>query len=184
VDNLLIVPIPAGQSVSRGDIVLCDWESGAGMQRAIVVDATDPLSPKVRYLDLPFDHPSGYAEQEDKLSQGTFRQVGKAGEPGSTAVCQQGAKRTRQVVIRSFADNLVGYSFSRRISLWQRDSCQLLDPQQKRRRGEKVLVPVLGRYNPARLLEVDSLAGTARAVHGAQGEKREDTFALVDIADN
>jgi hypothetical protein len=183
IPNALVIAVPAKASAAVGDIVLTDWGRGAGMQRAIVVGAEDPFSPKVRYLDLPFLHPSGHAELEDTLPPASFRRVEKAGDVGSTAVCRQGAKRTRQLVIRPLDDGFVGYSFSRRVSVWHKQQCEWLDVRRQRLPGERVSVPVMGRYSPARLVKVDAPSGTAQAEHTARGEKREETFALVDIAD-
>src|SRR5918993_4490373 len=52
VPNAYIIPIPAAQKASVGDIVLTWWQSGSGMNRAIVVEAGDPSEPTVRYLDI------------------------------------------------------------------------------------------------------------------------------------
>ena len=52
VPNAYIVPIPAGQTAKKGDILLTWWQCGSGLQRAYVTDAADPKAPTVRYLDL------------------------------------------------------------------------------------------------------------------------------------
>jgi len=56
--NAIIVPIPSGQTAAKGDIVLTWWQTGSGMQRAIVTDATNPTEPMVRYLDLDYNNPA------------------------------------------------------------------------------------------------------------------------------
>ena len=58
VPNAYIVPIPAGQKAKNGDIVLTWWQSGSGMNRAIVVDDANPAEPVVRYLDIDYDNPA------------------------------------------------------------------------------------------------------------------------------
>ena len=52
IPNSLIIPIPAGATAKKGDIILTTWQSGSGMQRAIVTDDTDPSAPVVHYLDI------------------------------------------------------------------------------------------------------------------------------------
>ena len=50
----------------KGDVVLTWWQSGSGMERAIVTDDSDPTQPKVHYLDLSYKGDgSGFAEKHD-----------------------------------------------------------------------------------------------------------------------
>ena len=50
VPNAYLVTIPYAQKAAVGDVVLTWWQSGSGMQRAIVTDASNPSEPTVRYL--------------------------------------------------------------------------------------------------------------------------------------
>lgn len=52
IPNALLVPIAKGQKAKKGDILLTWWQSGSGMERAIVVDDSNPTSPTAVYLDL------------------------------------------------------------------------------------------------------------------------------------
>ena len=66
VPNSLLIPIYKGATAKKGDIVLTWWQSGSGMERAIVTDDSDPTQPKVHYLDLSYKGDgSGFAEKHD-----------------------------------------------------------------------------------------------------------------------
>ena len=73
--NALIIPIPQGQTAKKGDIVLTWWQSGSGMERAIVTDDSNPASPKVCYLDMDWkDDGKGFANDHnnEQLRPNTF----------------------------------------------------------------------------------------------------------------
>lgn len=53
--NSLLIPIYKGAKAKKGDVVLTWWQSGSGLQRAIVTDDSDPTQPKVHYLDLSYE---------------------------------------------------------------------------------------------------------------------------------
>jgi len=76
--NALIVPIPAGQTAQVGDVVLTWWQSGSGMQRAIVVAGGTPTQPMVRYLDLDADRAA------EQLKADTFYVLASEYQVGST----------------------------------------------------------------------------------------------------
>ena len=64
--NNLLIPIYKDAKAKKGDVVLTWWQSGSGMERAIVTDDSDPTQPKVHYLDLSYKGDgSGFAEKHD-----------------------------------------------------------------------------------------------------------------------
>lgn len=46
----MCIPLPEKQKVKKGDILLTWWQRGSGMSHAVVVDDSNPLTPKVNYL--------------------------------------------------------------------------------------------------------------------------------------
>jgi hypothetical protein len=101
IPNSLIVPIARGVRVGPGDIVLTAWASGTGMQRAIVVSGGSEASPRVRYLDMTLDNPSGWGKKEDTLPENTFTKLEKAGQLGTTAACKEAGHHMRYVVTQA-----------------------------------------------------------------------------------
>ncbi|HMJ11936.1 MAG TPA: hypothetical protein VK524_11010, partial [Polyangiaceae bacterium] len=70
IPNAFIIPIRSGERAEVGDVLLTSWASGSGMQRALAVGG-DPKAPRVRYLDIDFDNPSGFGNKEDVLPANT-----------------------------------------------------------------------------------------------------------------
>lgn len=90
VPNAYIVPIPAGGTAKKGDIVLTWWQTGSGMQRAIVTDAKDPKAPTVRYLDLKYDNPAkdsksgkGIGQTDYEIKPDSFYPINAPMSPGT-----------------------------------------------------------------------------------------------------
>ena len=64
--NSLLIPIYKDAKAKKGDVVLTWWQSGSGLQRAIVTDDSDPTQPRVHYLDLSSDAKgNGLADKHD-----------------------------------------------------------------------------------------------------------------------
>src|SRR5215210_9425361 len=100
VSNAYIIPIPAGQTAKVGDIVLTWWQSGSGMNRAIVVEAANPSEPTVRYLDISYDNPAKsrdgkttIGQMDEKLKPNSFVKLNGPWEPGTVIAVNDGASR-------------------------------------------------------------------------------------------
>lgn len=156
--NALIVPIRAGQTAEPGDIVLTWWQSGSGLQRAIVVEGGAPESPIVRYLDIDLDIAAGWGKREEALPENGFHAIG-AGEPGVTAACQDEGALTRWVLLRRAGDRLLLLGHAGRLAARSRQDCRLLPVRPKVETGDRVLVPRLGRFTEATVEEVDPRIG-------------------------
>ena len=81
--NALIIPIPRKAKVKKGDVLLTWWQSGSGLQRAIVVDDSNPQEPKACYLDLTWPDSPESPKLEEKRKGETLK-------PGSFAVLKDG----------------------------------------------------------------------------------------------
>jgi hypothetical protein len=180
--NGFIAPIRRGERVQPGALVLTSWASGSGLQRAIVVDGGTPESPKVRYLDMAIDNPSGWGEKDDTLPPNTFHQLEAAGKVGATAACLEGAGRVRVVITGLFRERLVGLAFAGKLKMFLQRDCVMLPLQPKLREGETVMVPIIGRYREARVKRIESDVGRVWARYDVAGERKETAFALLDAA--
>ena len=73
IPNYMIIPIKSGQTAKKGDIILTWWQSGSGMKRAIVTDASNPSEPTVNYIDISWTNPAknsagvGIGQQSEKI---------------------------------------------------------------------------------------------------------------------
>ena len=50
VPTSMCIPLPEKQKAKKGDILLTWWQKGSGMSHAVVIDDSNPLTPKVNYL--------------------------------------------------------------------------------------------------------------------------------------
>lgn len=118
VPNELIVELgDPPEKVQVGDILLTWWQSGSGMQRAIVVGGSSE-TPVVRYLDVDLENPSGIGKREDKLRPNSFVKLEKRWQVGSSVAHTAGRpQRVGQliwlnkdsVIVREFAGMLKKY---------------------------------------------------------------------------
>ena len=134
--NALIIPIRPGEKVKPGDIVLTTWASGTGMQRAIVVSGGTPEAPKVRYLDMDFDSPSGWGKKEDLLKPDTFHRLTKPGEVGTTLACAEGGRHARYILTHEHQDQMLVIGFAGRMKAVAKSECKPLPiaPEAQKRR--------------------------------------------------
>ena len=145
VPNAYIVPIPAGATAKKGDIVLTWWQSGSGMQRAMVVDDANPTEPVVRYLDISYDNPAksrdgktGIGQMEEKLKPNTFVKINNQFEPGTSIVVQDGANMKKAQVIRVAGDKIFTTSPSGKIAVYEKARCTPMPIKSAARVGETV----------------------------------------------
>ena len=76
IPNYMIIPIRPDESAKVGDIVLTWWQSGSGMKRAIVTNASDPKAPEVNYIDIDWNNPAktddvGIGQKTEKIEPNT-----------------------------------------------------------------------------------------------------------------
>ncbi len=181
IPNAMIIPVPAGGTAKPGDIVLTTWQSGSGMQRAIVVDGGKPETPKVRYLDLALDNASGWGKQVDTLHPDTFKKLEHPGQVGSTLACKVGERRTRWVLTNAVGDKRLAIGFGGKMRVFSRKDCQDLPIKPKLAAGDRVTVPVVGGFTEARVLKVDPAIGRVWARYAFGGAERKEAFSFTNV---
>lgn len=166
IPNSYIIAIPKGGKAKVGDIVLTWWQSGSGMQRAIVVNAKDPTKPIVRYLDLDYDNPAKsrdksttIGQMEEQLATDSFTLL-KEGAPGSTYRCEDGAK-PMWVRLISKAPNgqlfVVGKSGTAKV--FAKTACKPIPIKPKVKVGTEVEVEFIGGFTKAKVERTDAKIG-------------------------
>lgn len=165
--NALLAPIPAGGSVAVGDIVLTWWQSGSGMQRAIVVNASDPLRPVVRYLDIEWKNPvknkAGVpiGQMEEQLKPDSFVKITGEWFPGTNVVTWDAKMKKYSCgrVLRVVGDEVVVLGFAGRMYLWAKSGCIPLPVRPRITEGEEIWVPFAGGMTKATAQRVDAAIG-------------------------
>ena len=139
--NSLIIPLPAGQKAQKGDIILTWWQSGSGMERAIVTDASNPEAPKVDYLDLDYkDDGTGFANENanEQIEPNTFT-ILKDGEwqPGAQIVVV-GDGYEAGTLISCTDDKVLMLGFAGKIRVVDRSDCKVVPLKQDLKVGDEV----------------------------------------------
>jgi len=117
VPSSLIIPIPEGQTAQKGDVVVTWWQSGSGMEQAIVVDGGS--EPKVNYLGLGYNEDgSGLATKfgNEQLKPNSFFVLENgAMQPGAPVAYKDGNKWCYGTLINKSADRALILGFASNI---------------------------------------------------------------------
>ncbi|MFT5683279.1 MAG: hypothetical protein ACI8RZ_004210 [Myxococcota bacterium] len=179
--NAMIIPISSGQKAKKGDILLGHWESGSGLQRAIMVGGTS-TEPVVRYLDMDYDNPSGWGQKEDTWQADRFSVLSEPWQVGTTAACGESNDRKHGILTAVSGGRLLVSGFAGSISAYSRDECVALSPKPTVAAGDTVWVPVVGSYTEGQVSRVDAEIGRVFVTYDWGGQQKEGAFGLMDVA--
>ena len=150
--NSLIILLPKGKKVKVGDVLLTWWQSGSGMKRAIVTDASDPEAPKVEYLDLDYsddpDKPSmasKYKNEQLKASSFDILEDGKW-QPEATIAAFDRDEWKECILIHATDDKVLALAFADKIYAFDRSACKLIPIKQDIKVGDNVMAVWVGGF--------------------------------------
>lgn len=165
VPNAYIVAIPPAQKAKNGDIVLTWWQTGSGMNRAIVVDDKDPISPIVRYLDIDYDNPAKsrdnvttIGKMDEKIVPDSFVKI-KDWDAGTTVAIQDGANLKKGQVIRVAGDKVLVLESVGKLKMYPKASCKPVPVVPNVKEGDRVKAPFVGTFKDATVSKVDAKIG-------------------------
>jgi hypothetical protein len=187
VANAYIIPIPAGQTAKVGDIVLTWWQSGSGMNRAIVVEAANASEPTVRYLDIDYDNPAKSSDgkttigqMDEKLKPNSFVKINNTWEPGTVIAVNDGASRKKMQVIRVAGDKVLALGNVGKLQVYDKSSCTPVPLVPKVKAGDKVKAPKYGTsFEDATVTKVDGKIGRVFVKFGTDTEEKAIAFGDV-----
>ncbi len=186
VPNAYIVPIPAGQKAKNGDIVLTWWQSGSGMNRAIVVDDANPAEPVVRYLDIDYDNPAKSSDgkttigqMDEKLKPNTFVKINAPFDVGSIVAIQDGADQKSAQVIRVAGDKVFVNGFAGKIDVVDKSRCTPFPLISKAKEGEKVKAVWVNSLKEGTVTKVDPKIGRVFIKFDVDGKEKAVSFGEV-----
>lgn len=167
--NSLIIGIPEGATAKKGDIVLTWWQSGSGMNRAIVRDDSDPTAPKVDYLDMdmklnPDGTTSGFAESHanEQLKPNTFIVLHDGEwEPGAqVAHMNDWGKWVAATLIKATDDKVLVQDYGSKIAAYPRSDCKLIPMSDEGiKAGDEVFGAPINTYETFTVEKVDKERG-------------------------
>lgn len=185
VPNAYIIAIAPGQKAKKGDIVLTWWQTGSGMQRAIVVDDKDPIAPIVRYLDIEYDNPAKsrdgvttIGKMDEKIVPDSFAKV-KEFDPGTTVAVQDGANLKAVTVIRVAGDKVLALEGVGKLKVYPKSACKAVPVTPSVKEGARVKVPFVGTFKDATVTKVDAAIG--RVFVKFDGMPDEKAIAFGDV---
>ena len=178
--NSVVIPIPEGQTAKKGDIVLTWWQSGSGMQRAIVTDDSNPKQPKVCYLDLDYkDDGKGFANEHanEQLKPNSFVVLKDgAWEPGQTVTTTD----HKNLILINCNDDLVLCSgFAGKIGAYYRQYCSIVPLKQNLQPGDQIRADFVGEFKDgATVKKVDESIGRVWITDSFGSEK---VLSILDV---
>jgi len=166
IPNALLVPIAKGQKAKKGDILLTWWQSGSGMERAIVVDDSNPTSPTAVYLDLnwpdnPDDPKTADKSKGEQLKPNTFNVLKDGGwQAGAQVAYRSGSDWKWGILVQMEGDKVLLSTFSSKLETARKSDCQLIPFKEKIKKGDQVWVVWLTGYRYGYTVEkVDERSG-------------------------
>ncbi len=187
VPNVYIIPIPAGQSAKKGDIVLTWWQSGSGMNRAIVTDDADPKRPVVRYLDIAYDNPAQSADKkttigkmDEQLKPDTFVVINSPMQSGSAVAIQDGGDVKHGQIINVAGDKVYVIGFAGKTAVYDRAKVSAVPIKPAVKAGDTVKAERFGKFSSAKVTKVDENIGRVFVKFDGGGDK-EEAIAFGDV---
>lgn len=165
IPNYMIVPIKSGQTAKKGDIVLTWWQSGSGMQRAVVTDASNPAEPEVNYIDIDWDNPAktdegvGFGQRKETIKPGSFHVLTSEWAPGTTVAVKNGADYKAATVISVSGDKVLTLGFAGKMAMYAKSECTPLPVVPNVKVGDVVQAPWVGTFKSVKVQKVDKVMG-------------------------
>lgn len=186
VPNAYIIPIPAKQTAKKGDIVLTWWQTGSGMQRAIVVDDTDPSRPVVRYLDIAYDNPAKsrdgsttIGKMDERLVPDSFMKL-KSWDSGTRVAVQDGANQKVATIICAAGTSVLVLGAGNKMAVYPRANCRPTPLSPEVSSGDRVKAPRYGQ-NLASAIVTSVDARNGRVFVRFDGDKEDKAIAFGDV---
>ncbi len=153
--NSMLIPIPAGQTAAKGDILLTWWQTGSGMQRAIVTDASNPKQPKVRYLGLDLKS----TQKDFQLKPNSFVKITDGWQPGNLIAAKEGMSYVSAQIIRVADDKVLTIGFAGKVKVYAKSDCKTVPIVPNVKKGDKVWAVSIGSFSQYEVTKVDKKLG-------------------------
>jgi len=165
IPNYMIIPIKSEQTVKVGDIVLTWWQSGSGMQRAIVTDASDPNAPIVNYIDIDWDNPAknkegiGIGQQTEQIDASTFHVITGKWQSGTTVAAKDGSDYKAVTIIKVSGEKVLTIGFGGAMKVYNKSDCTAIEIRPNVKAGDEVQAPWVGKFVNTTVIKVDQKFG-------------------------
>ncbi|MGZ8843144.1 MAG: hypothetical protein ACXW18_05745 [Pyrinomonadaceae bacterium] len=174
VPNAYLITIPAGQKAKVGDVILTWWQSGSGMQRAIVTDASDPAEPTVRYLGNVSN-----PDKQEKLKPNTFVRLSQLFQPGTSVAIKTGTQLEHSQVLHVGGDKVFVMAWAGKVKLVNKADCTAVPIKPQVKAGDKVKAMIYGSFKDATVVSVDEKLGKLVVKPDGQSDEKPVVFGDV-----
>lgn len=148
--NSLIIPIKPNQKATKGDIVLTWWQSGTGMQRAIVLNSDTSLTPTVYYLDNQYSFYSSVTDINfwiDTLKANSFLVLNDQLMTGRSLIVKKDYFSVFYTIINVSQNKILALSWAGILEVFENNDYQIIPLKQNFNVGDSVFVPYLGTFS-------------------------------------
>ncbi len=180
IPNALIISIPQGQKCKAGDVILTWWQSGSGLQRAIVVGGSE-TEPVVRYLDIALDNPSGAGRKEDTLKPDSFCVLNREWQIGS-AVAIETDRQTRHGLLMAISEqHILVREFAGKLNCYERANAKPIPIVPDVAEGDIAMAALYGSFKPVTVTKVDTRIGRVFTRFQLGRKDQEKVFPFGDV---
>jgi hypothetical protein len=174
VPNAYLITIPAGQKAKVGDVVLTWWQTGSGMMRAIVTDASNPSEPTVRYLERLSDQ-----DKLEKLKPDSFVKLSQLWQPGTSVAIKGGSRLEHSQVLHVGGDKVFVKGWGGKVKLVNKADCTAVPIKPHVEAGDKVKAMIFGSFVDATVVSVDEKLGKVVVKQDGQSDEKSIDFGDV-----
>jgi len=164
--NSMIIAIPKGQTAKKGDVVLTWWQTGSGMQRAIVVNDKNPKEPVVIYLDLSYDNPAKDSKSgksigatEYQLAPDSFVKISEDWQEGNMIAAKDGDKWNSVQIVKVAGEKVLTIGFAGKMKVYAKADCKPVPIVPNVKVGDKVQAVFVGSFGEYTVKKVDAKIG-------------------------
>jgi len=172
--NAYLITIPAGQKAKVGEVLLTWWQTGSGMHRAIVTDASNPSEPTVRYLDRLSDQ-----DKLEKLKPDSFVKLSQLFEPGTSIAIKGKSELEHSQVLQVGGDKVFVLAWAGKVKLVNKADCTAVPIKPQVKAGDKVKAVIFGSFVDATVVSVDEKLGKVVVKKDGQSEEKVIDFGEV-----
>ncbi len=152
--NSLIIRIPKGRKAKKGDVLLTWWQSGSGLTRAYVVDASNPKEPVVQYLD-------DSKKKDEKLKADSFVKLAEMLTPGTTVAFKdkEWNRWGHAKVVNMVGNKIITIGFGGKMKIFNKSDCLPVPVIPKVKVGGEAYVLSFSSFSKTKIKKIDKRNG-------------------------
>jgi hypothetical protein len=181
IPNSMIVPIKKGGKAKPGDVVLTWWQTGSGLQRAMIVKGGTETEPKAMYIDMDYENPSGCGKKVDTLKADSFCRL-KLWDLGTAIAAKEKGTYKHGQLVGIAGDKVLLVGFAGRMFVAKKADCvplPVMPPALKK--GDTVTIPLFGGFTQGKVVKVDKAIGRVFVTYPFGGKEKTAAVAFGNV---